>query len=152
VNCVFRMLVFWLKAVKHLGCCDGRWEGYVNGMDGDGSISHVYVCKEIQLNPFFYTRESMNRELNVITVQQDVTYSVCYISAGSSTCFGWCWHPTIRSWYSCNYSFWYWLTGSTIIHSRWVGTDLCVSYSRHSYTWMHTIHMNQFQLNNESVW
>jgi len=32
--------------------------------------------------------------------------------------------PVIRSWYSCNYSFWYWLTGSTTIRFRcWVGTD-----------------------------
>jgi len=29
----------------------------------------------------------------------------------------------IRSWYSCNYSFWHWLTGSTTIRCRcWVGT------------------------------
>jgi len=44
---------------------------------------------------------------NLITVQQDATYSVYYISVGSSTCIG-CWHPSL---YSCNYSFWYWLTG-----------------------------------------
>ena len=31
--------------------------------------------------------------------------------------------PIIRSWYSCNYNFWYWLIGSTTIRSRcWVGT------------------------------
>ena len=30
---------------------------------------------------------------NLITVQQDATYSVYYISVGSSTCFG-CWHPS----------------------------------------------------------
>ena len=37
--------------------------------------------------------------------------------------------PIIRSSYNCNYSFWYWLTGSTNIRSRcWVGTDSCVSY------------------------
>ena len=31
--------------------------------------------------------------------------------------------PIIRSSYNCNYSFWYWLTGSTTIRSRcWVGT------------------------------
>ena len=30
---------------------------------------------------------------NLITVQQDATYSVHYISVGSSTCFG-CWHPS----------------------------------------------------------
>ena len=31
--------------------------------------------------------------LNLVTVQQDATYSVCYTSVGSSTCFG-CWHPS----------------------------------------------------------
>jgi hypothetical protein len=30
---------------------------------------------------------------NLITVQQDATYSVYYISVGSSTCFG-CSHPS----------------------------------------------------------
>ena len=31
---------------------------------------------------------SMHRESNLITVEQDATYSVYYISVGSSTCFG----------------------------------------------------------------
>jgi len=45
----------------------------------------------------------------------------------------------ISSWYSCNYSFWYWLTGSTTIHfCCWVGTDSCVSYGRYSFV----IHMH----------
>ena len=30
---------------------------------------------------------------NLIIVQQDATYSVYYISVGSSKCFG-CWHPS----------------------------------------------------------
>jgi len=39
--------------------------------------------------------------------------------------------PIIRSWYSCNYSLWYWLAGSTAILSGcWVGTDSWVSYGR----------------------
>ena len=46
---------------------------------------------------------------NLTIFQPDVTCSVYYISVGSSTCFG-CWHPVIRSWYSCNYSFRYRLT------------------------------------------
>ena len=33
---------------------------------------------------------------NLITVQQDATYSVYYISVGSSTCFG-CRHPSSRA-------------------------------------------------------
>ena len=43
--------------------------------------------------------------------------------------------------YNCNYSFWYWLTGSTTIRSHcWVGTKSCVSYGRLiptvRYTWI----------------
>ena len=41
---------------------------------------------------FFYIHGSVHRESNLITVQQDATYSVYYISVGGSTCFG-CWHP-----------------------------------------------------------
>jgi len=31
--------------------------------------------------------------MNLIIFQQDATYSVYYISVGSSTCFG-CWYPS----------------------------------------------------------
>jgi len=56
--------------------------------------------------------------------------------------------PIIRSSCNCNYSFWYWLTGSTTIRSHyWVGTGSCVLYDRYR-----TIHMNQFQLKNKSGW
>jgi len=36
----------------------------------------------------FYKYGSAHRESNLITAQQDVTYSIYYISVGSSTCFG----------------------------------------------------------------
>ena len=36
----------------------------------------------------FNIHGSVHRESNLITVHQDVTYSVYYISVGSSTCFG----------------------------------------------------------------
>ena len=39
-------------------------------------------------NVSFYIHVSVHRESNLITVQQDATYSVYYISVGSSTCFG----------------------------------------------------------------
>jgi len=39
----------------------------------------------------FYTHGSVHLESNLITVQQDVTNSVSYISVGSSTCFGCYW-------------------------------------------------------------
>jgi len=43
--------------------------------------------------------------------------------------------PIIRSSYNCNYSFWYWLTGSTTMRSRcWVGTDSCVWINSNSTT------------------
>ena len=42
---------------------------------------------------FFYIHGSVPRESNLITVQQDATYSVYYISVGNSTCFGCC-HPS----------------------------------------------------------
>jgi len=35
----------------------------------------------------FYIHGSVQRESNLITVQQDAIYSVYYISVGSSTCF-----------------------------------------------------------------
>jgi len=39
----------------------------------------------------------------------------------------WLLTPIIKSSYNCNYSFWYWLTGSTTTRSRcWVGTDSCL--------------------------
>jgi len=41
----------------------------------------------------FYIHGSVHRESNLIIVQQDATYSVYYISVGSSACFG-CWHPS----------------------------------------------------------
>jgi len=44
----------------------------------------------------FYIHGSMQHESNLTTVQQDATYSVYYISVGSSTCFG-CWHPSSRA-------------------------------------------------------
>ena len=37
---------------------------------------------------FINVHGSVHRESNLITVQQDATYSVYYISVGSSTCFG----------------------------------------------------------------
>jgi len=41
----------------------------------------------------FYIRRSVHRESNLIIFLQDATYSVYYISVGSSTCFG-CLHPS----------------------------------------------------------
>ena len=50
-------------------------------------------CPFIILLTESYIQGSVLRESNLITVQQDDTYSVYYISVSSSTCFG-CWHPS----------------------------------------------------------
>jgi len=42
---------------------------------------------------WFQQLQSKNVYKNLIIFQQDATYSVYYISVGSSTCFG-CWHPS----------------------------------------------------------
>jgi len=49
------------------------------------------IFREIPVRSF-YIHGSVHRDSDLITVQQDATYSVYYISVGSSTCFG-CWHP-----------------------------------------------------------
>ena len=53
----------------------------------------VCVCVYVYVYIYTYIHGSVNRESNLITFQQDATYSVYYISLGSSTCFG-CWHPS----------------------------------------------------------
>ena len=45
-------------------------------MDGDGSISHVYVCKDIQLKLFLYTHGPVHCVSNLIIAQQDVTLNL----------------------------------------------------------------------------
>ena len=63
-------------------------------------MSHLAVmdynicgCHHDKLTYAVYMHGSVHRESNLITVQQDASYSVYYISVGSSTCFG-CWHPS----------------------------------------------------------
>ena len=51
------------------------------------NIDYIYIYI------YIYIYGSVHRESNLITVQQDATYSVYYISVGSSTCFR-CWHPS----------------------------------------------------------
>ena len=51
-------------------------------------------CSVLILKFFFiYIHGSVHHESNSITVKQDATYSVYYISVGSSTCFG-CRNPS----------------------------------------------------------
>ena len=44
----------------------------------------LLICDTLE----FYILGSVHRESNLITVKQDATYSVYYISVGSCTCFG----------------------------------------------------------------
>jgi len=70
---------------------------------------------------------------NLITVQQDATVFSLLHFCRQLYMFRLL-TPIIRRWYSCNYSFWYWLTGSTTIRSHcWFGTNSCVSYGRYSF-------------------
>ena len=64
----------------------------------------------------FYIHGSVHRESNLITAQQDATYSVYYISVGSSTCFG-CLHPSSGA--------------HTTVITASGSTDSCVSYDTH---------------------
>jgi len=49
---------------------------------------HLFPLKRFNLCGDFYIQGSVHRESNLITVQQDATYSLYCISVGSSTCFG----------------------------------------------------------------
>ena len=73
--------------------------------------------------------------------------------------------PIIRSSYNSKYSFWYWLTGSLptafVVELELIHLYRTVDNYRFELELIHvyrtvgtyrTIHMNQFQLNNESGW
>ena len=49
---------------------------------------HVNIPYKTTLTTEFYIHGSVHRESNLIIFQHDATYSVYYISAGSSTYFG----------------------------------------------------------------
>ena len=55
-------------------------------------IIHKVWCSWFEIPGYdtvaFYIHGSVQRESSLITVQQDATYTVYYISVGSSTCFG----------------------------------------------------------------
>ena len=58
-----------------------RYQSVKNGILEDENYMKIKLQE-------FYIHGSVHRESNLITVQQDATYSVYYISEGSSTCFG----------------------------------------------------------------
>jgi len=57
----------------------------------------------------FYVHGSVHRESNLITVQQDTTVFSLLHFCRQLYMFR-VLTPIIRSWYSCNYSFWHWST------------------------------------------
>ena len=81
-------------------------------------ISFQHFTKTITLT----SKGPIIMQTNLITVQQDVTvFSLLHFCR--QLYMFWVWTLIIRSLYSCNYNFWYWLTGSTTISSHyWVGT------------------------------
>jgi len=96
-----QLFFFWPKIWQH-----GKW---------------VYTFKNTWKE--FYIHGSMHRELSLITVQQDATVFTLLYFCGQLYLFRTL-TPNVRSWYSCNYSFWYWLTGPTAISSRcWFPTQ-----------------------------
>ena len=61
-----------------------RWQ---SRRQSNMDLQRTYFVENIR-GLFFYVHGSVHHESNLISVQQDVTYSVYYISVGSSTCFG----------------------------------------------------------------
>jgi hypothetical protein len=68
---------FWLSVVAE-DCRSYKWKVYCSSRDIQMKCMPCFEEDRVQF---------------LITVQQDSTYSVYYISVGSSTCFG-CWHPS----------------------------------------------------------
>ena len=118
-------LMFILKIYKDL------FNFYIRGsVHRESNLTLNPLTWKIRWAPNNYSRRQMGFNWAIkglITVQQDVTVFSLLHFCRQLYMFR-VLAPTIRSWYSCNYSFWYWLTGSTNIRSRcWVGTDSCVS-------------------------
>ena len=71
------------------------WSMNALGVHLELMLCSSYSCSTLHcvllINTLFfvlYVHGSVHRESNLITVQKDATYSVYYISVGSSTCFG----------------------------------------------------------------
>jgi len=67
------------------------WIGFIWANPATPVCNHPLIRRTVwQVRILYYQQQIQS---NVITVQQDATYSVYYMSVGSSTCFG-CWHPS----------------------------------------------------------
>ena len=80
-----RLIIRYLK--QH---AQSTWNNHLSLM----FMSHLHVSTSTRSSTERYIQRHTNTaNSNLITVQQDATYSVYYISVGSSTCFE-CWHPS----------------------------------------------------------
>jgi len=66
---------------------------FVSSVNVSASLLYPFQDELMQESVYFYILGSVHCESNLLTVQQDATYSVYYISVGSSTCSR-CWHPS----------------------------------------------------------
>ena len=96
----------------------------------------------------FYIHGSVHRESNLITVQQDATVISLLYFCRQLYMFR-VLTLIIRTSYNCNYSFWYWLIGSTTIRSRWVPTQQPFhrNPTTDSVDWIHHPYQNQRKVN-----
>jgi hypothetical protein len=131
----------WLYFVNLMHCSEGRPAGYARlGTDWASGLPNVFYYVDCREN----RHETWNNNTQVhlqILPQKEVNLYLLNVQQYATvfSLLHFCRQlymfrvltPIIRSWYSSNYSFWYWLTGSTTTHSRWVGTDSCVSYDRY---------------------
>jgi hypothetical protein len=77
------------------------WVEFNNCSKRCGLFSLLHYCRQLYMfqvsTPIIRSWYSCNYSfwywLTALIVQQDATYSVCYITVGSCTCFG-CWHPS----------------------------------------------------------
>jgi hypothetical protein len=117
---------YWLTAMSKI-CC------YLITVQQDATVfSLLHLCRQLYmfrvLTPiirswyscnysFWYWLTAMSKICcYLIIVQQDATvFSLLHLCR--QLYMFWVLTPIIRSWYSCNYNFWYWLTGSTAICS-----------------------------------
>ena len=76
----------------------------------------------------FYIHGSVLRKSNLVTVQQDANYSVLHFCR--QLYMFRVLTPIIRSWYSCNYSYWYRLTAINIYNYNYI-LVLVVAYFIH---------------------
>jgi len=98
VKCLFCMLLILFDILENYFQCSKIYillHKIYNICDKQ-QFCHCYP-ENVYINCLWWQEITKHRwctDFNLIIVQQDTTYSVCYISVGSSTCFG-CWHTSL---------------------------------------------------------